>query len=68
MEITTFLLQITTLRSTTNYKTAAGGRVYIFAKKRLMEIMETPVWQTVGSPLVSHAEGLCRAHSNNQTL
>ena len=41
MEITTNVLIIDKLRSNSKYKTAAGGRAYVKAKKRLLEIMET---------------------------
>ena len=41
MEIMTHLLIIEKLRSNEKYKTAAGGKAYIKAKKRLLDIVET---------------------------
>ena len=68
MEITTNVLITDTLRSNQQYKTLAGGKAYVKAEKHLIDVMEMPLWQPIGSPLLADEEGLNRAYSNNQNL
>ena len=43
MEITTNIVSINRLRSNEKYRTNAGGKAYVKAKKRLIEIMDMPL-------------------------
>ena len=63
------VLTITTLRANGRYRTPGRSKdTYEAAKKRLIEIVDIPLWQTTGSPLWSDEEGLTRAYSNNENL
>ena len=65
------------IRSNEKYKTkadedtaaaVAASAADIVAKKRLMDIMEMPEWQPIGSPLLSDEEGLNRAYLSNEHI
>ena len=68
MEISDLVYQVGVLTNSKDYHKPAVAKAYIKAKQRWIDIMEMPVWQTIGSPLLSDEEVLNRAYSSNDNF